>query len=214
MKLIKTYSTILVMLLTTATAFSGDLSIGADVVSRYVWRGTDFGNAAAVQPSIAYSKGNLEVGAWGSWALNGAPGGNENDLYASYSFNNFSFTVTDYFFPAFTGDDMFDDYSKSGGHIIETSLGLSLSKFSLLAAVNVIGADTDNSKYIELGYNLMDNEDVSASLFLGAGDFAYVMNDSFNIVNAGISVSRGMYSAAYIINPDQKTSFLTFTVSL
>ena len=30
----------------------GEVTIGADVVSRYVWRGTDYGNAAAVQPGI------------------------------------------------------------------------------------------------------------------------------------------------------------------
>src|SRR6056297_1889926 len=160
MKLVKMYSTILLVLLVTGTAFSGDLSVGADLVSRYVWRGSDFGNAAAVQPSIAFTEGNLEIGAWGSWALNGAPGGNENDLYASYSFKNFSFTVTDYFFPAYTGADMIDDYGETGGHVVETAIGVSVNKFSLMAAINAMGADTDNSKYIEFGYELISKDDM------------------------------------------------------
>ena len=214
MNIFKTIFITILLIALTGSVRAGEFSIRADAVSRYVWRGTDFGNAAAVQPSIAYTKGNLEVGAWGSWALNGAPGGNENDLYASYSFNNFSFTVTDYFFPTFTGNDMFDDYGETGGHVVETAIGASFSKFSILAAINVIGADTDNSKYIEFGYELISEEDISASLVLGAGDYAYVMEESFNVVNAGITISKGMYSAAYIINPDQKTSFLTFAISI
>ena len=34
----------------------GDTTIGTDVVSRNVWRGTDFGNAAALQPYIEFKK--------------------------------------------------------------------------------------------------------------------------------------------------------------
>ena len=62
---------IIFIILILSTLYS-DTSIGADLVSRYVWRGTDFGNAAAVQPAIETTIGPVSVGAWGSWALNGA----------------------------------------------------------------------------------------------------------------------------------------------
>ena len=47
----------------TADGHGSSLSIGADVVSRYVWRGTDFGDGVSVQPGISYSMGNVEIGA-------------------------------------------------------------------------------------------------------------------------------------------------------
>ena len=70
----------------------GEVTIGADVVSRYVWRGTDYGNAAAIQPSIAKKIGPITLGAWVSYSF--SPGflsndttydsnGSEFDLYAS-----------------------------------------------------------------------------------------------------------------------------------
>lgn len=205
---------LLISIMFSIPAIAGDLSIGADVVSRYVWRGTDFGNAAAVQPGISYTMGSLEIGAWGSWSINGAPGGNENDLYASYSIGSFAFTMTDYFFPGFTGDDLIDDFSEEGGHVFEIGLGYEISKFSVLAAMNVAGADADNSKYFELGYSLYSSDEISASVVAGVGDYVYVVEEDFNLVNLGLSISKGAYSAAYIINPDQKTSFLTFCFSL
>ena len=59
---------IIYSLLTLSTLFA-EASIGADVVSRYVWRGTDYGNAAAVQPFIETNLGPITVGAWGSWSI-------------------------------------------------------------------------------------------------------------------------------------------------
>lgn len=188
--------------------------LGADIYSRYVWRGTDFGNTPAVQPYINYSIGGLEVGAWSSWSVTGATGGNENDLYASYSYNDFSLTATDYFFPGYTGDDGIDDFGESGAHTVELSAGYSFADLSFLAAVNVLGNDSDNSKYVEVNYGFYEEKDLAANVFIGAGDYIYSQDNNFTVVNLGISVSRGRYNAAYIINPDQRTSFLTFGIAL
>ncbi|HMA61200.1 MAG TPA: hypothetical protein VKP78_00985 [bacterium] len=188
--------------------------LGADIYNRYVWRGTDFGNTPAVQPYINYSIGGLEVGAWSSWSITGASGGNENDLYASYSYNNFSLTVTDYFFPGYTGDDGIDEFSESGAHTVELSAGYSFADLSFLAAINVLGNDSDNSKYVEVNYEFYTKKNLAANVFIGAGDYIYTQDNNFTVVNLGLSVSRGRYNAAYIINPDQRTSFLTFGIAL
>ena len=74
-------------LLTSNTSNAQDL--GADVVSSYVWRGTQFGSGAHIQPWVSLSTGDLEVGAWGSFPTTANGGGNELDLYASYSFGKF-----------------------------------------------------------------------------------------------------------------------------
>ena len=179
---------------------NGEVTIGADVVSRYVWRGTDFGNAAAVQPGIETVVGPVTVGAWGSWALNGAADGNECDLYASTTVGPVGLTLTDYFFPAYAGTDSLLNVDI---HVFELSAGADVGPVSVLAAANVSG-DDDNSTYLELTYGAFS---------LGLGNGAYSTDGEFAPVSIGVSASRDNFSASYIINPDQETSFLVFGVN-
>ena len=182
---------------------NGEVTIGADVVSRYVWRGTDYGNAAAVQPSIETTIGPVALGAWGSWSISPGPAdasGNECDLYASTTVGPVGLTLTDYFFPAYAGTDSLLNVDK---HTIELSAGADVGPVSLLAAANVSG-DDDNSTYLELTYGAFS---------LGLGNGAYSTDGEFAPVSLGISASRDNFSASYIINPDQETSFLVFGVN-
>lgn len=117
----------------TLAAVPADAGVGfgADVVNRYVWRGTDFGNAVSIQPGMSISHGNIEVGAWSSWAITDGDkdievegkdgdegamtlkgrGANENDLYISFSSGPIGITLTDYYFPGLTDDDSFFSYN-------------------------------------------------------------------------------------------------------
>ena len=181
----------------------GEVTIGADVVSRYVWRGTDFGNAAAVQPGIETAVGPVTLGAWGSWSISPGPAdasGNECDLYASTTVGPVGLTLTDYFFPAYTGTDSLLNLDI---HVFELSAGADVGPVSILAAANVSG-DDDNSTYLELTYG---------ALSLGLGNGAYSTDGEFAPVSIGVSASRDNFSASYIINPDQETSFLVFGVN-
>ncbi len=64
--------------LSAQTSVSG----GADFVSRYLWRGLDFGNSFSIQPSLALTSGGFEVGVWGSYPFTNTADGNEEiDLY-------------------------------------------------------------------------------------------------------------------------------------
>ena len=46
--------------------------VGADIMSRYVWRGTQFGGSSpSIQPFTSLSIGNLEIGAWGAYSTGG-----------------------------------------------------------------------------------------------------------------------------------------------
>jgi len=121
---------------------SATLNFGADVMSRYIWRGIDFGNSPAIQPSIYFSWRGLNVGAWGSYSF--APYramindtlsvnmGNytEMDLYVSYTLKWFTLMVFDYFIPNgldpnYTGikDFQYFNYDKkTTGHTFEVSL--------------------------------------------------------------------------------------------
>ncbi len=191
------------------SALMSETTISADVVSRYVWRGTDFGNAAAVQPGIETAVGPITVGAWGSWSISPGPSdasGNECDLYASFTAGPVGITVTDYFFPAYAGVDSLTNIDM---HIIEVSGSADVGPVSVLAAANVSGDFDDadesrNSAYLELTYG---------ALSLGLGNGVYSTDGEFAPVSIGVSASRDNFSASYIINPDQDTSFLVFGVS-
>ena len=190
-------------LLLILSMLNGEVTIGIDVVSRYVWRGTDFGNAAAVQPSIETTIGPVALGAWGSWSISPGPAdasGNECDLYASTTVGPVGLTLTDYFFPAYSGTDSLLNVDI---HVFELSAGADVGPVSVLAAANVSG-DDDNSTYLELTYGAFS---------LGLGNGAYSTDGEFAPVSLGISASRDTFSASYIINPDQETSFLVFGVN-
>ena len=160
----------------------GEVTIGADVVSRYVWRGTDYGNAASVQPSIETAIGPVTVGAWGSFPLTDAIGtsataGNECDLYASTTVGPVGLTLTDYFFPAYAGTDSLLNLDI---HVFELSAGADVGPVSLLAAANVSGdtylgsddADIDrNSLYLEVGYGAFS---------IGLGNGVYTADDDYD----------------------------------
>jgi len=190
-------------LLLILSMLNGEVTIGADVVSRYVWRGTDFGNAAAVQPGIETAVGPVTLGAWGSWSISPGPAdasGNECDLYASTTVGPVGLTLTDYFFPAYAGTDSLLNIDI---HVFELSAGADVGPVSILAAANVSG-DDDNSTYLELTYGAFS---------LGLGNGAYSTDGEFAPVSIGVSASRDNFSASYIINPDQETSFLVFGVN-
>ena len=218
----KKTSKFLTLLVGIVVMFSGvakaDWSVGADVVSRYVWRGTQFGDGVAAQPWLSYTFPGIgvEVGAWGSYDLSDDDE-NEVDLYVTVPLGeNFSFTVTDYFFPS-GGDDNYFDWSDDGGHVIELGAGFEASNFSLMGAVNVSG-DDDNSVYVEAGYTFCDNDICTASLFAGAGDGQYTNGSDaagdFDLVNVGVTASKDIFTASYIVNPDLETSWLVLGVTL
>ena len=96
-------SALLSTLALAAVPAAAAVDFGAEVVSRYVWRGTDVGNAVSIQPGMSYSYGSVEIGAWSSWAINGGSA-NENNIYLSFTTGPVAIAITDYYFPAFTGN--------------------------------------------------------------------------------------------------------------
>lgn len=64
----------LIALLSTNISYSQDF--GADLFSSYVWRGTQFGSGAHIQPYMTLGSGNLDAGIWGSFPTSAQGGGN------------------------------------------------------------------------------------------------------------------------------------------
>lgn len=194
---------------------TSNFSFGADLVSRYIWRGINLGGSSPhFQPSAEYSFGHsgLAIGAWGSHSLSGATGA-EADIYLTYSFlDMFSLGVTDYYFPKDTqfGRDGYFNYKKgTTRHTFEVTAsfdGTESFPVSVLFAMNVYGADgTDENgdpyfaKYLELGYS-KSLADMDLFLFLGAAldnpkeeaGAAGWYGNSAGIINLGIGLSKSV----------------------
>jgi len=195
------------------TTIYGEWGVSCDVYSRYVWRGTDFGNSPSIQPGISYTTGPLTLGAWSAWQFSG--NGSENDLYASYAMGDYSLTITDYYFPgAPPGGDFTVFASDTGAHNIEVSLGGSFSGVGLTAAMFVLepgfyGTFEDDkapmSKYINLSYG---------PFMLGLGDGGYTSDGEFTAIEVGVSASNDKFNCSWILNPDTGLAFLVVGMSL
>lgn len=213
------------------TQDGGRFELGADLYSRYVWRGTDFGNSPAIQPWASYSVSGFTVGAWGSYSTN-SNSMQEADLFVSYDIKDLvTLTVTDYFFPNGTSSDnnYFTYKEDSTGHVFEGTAafnGVENFPVSLAVSYNFYGADPDNALYVELGYS-GTFKDVGFNVFLGGGTGAYYLadkkDDDFGIVNLGIGFSKDIritdtfslpVSTSLITNPTAENIFLVFGFSL
>jgi len=184
----------------TDTESNSSLDLGADIVSRYVWRGMTLSAAAAVQPSLSYTYKGLTIGSWASYTLAKDPY-QEVDVFLSYNKSFFTFTVNDYFFlkdSIGTKSNYFDFDQLSTRHLIEGIIEISdipNLPLSLTIGVMLYGADLDAndknyySSYIELAYNFAVGE-TEASAFIGLTPSEGLYSDDFNVVNIGINASR------------------------
>lgn len=225
---------LMLLLFVTAAQHSfgqkGEWKLGADLVSRYIWRGTDYGNAPGIQPAASYNYGWLSVGAWGSYALN--TNYQETDLYVTYNVQNvLSFTVTDYFFPSgIVGTNSYFKYGKDEtGHIFEGTLAFSgVARFPVSFAVNYnfFGADKNKSVYLEMGYG-REVKHVQCNVFVGAttGKGIYLPDgsDSFSVVNVGLKLAKSIpvsetfalpVQVSVITNPQAQNLFFVFGLTL
>lgn len=193
-----------------------DITAGADVFNRYIWRGLDLGGkSGSIQPWAKLAFGSEKhifgLGFWGAYSL--APSVNDEvDLYLSYTFNNtLTFTFTDYFFPGLNSGikDKYFEYGKdSTGHILEGMVQYNGSEkipFTFLLAMIFYGNDSRKSSgdifmsnYIEGGYK-RNFKGVDFNLFAGfslnnpkeeLGETSFYLNDGPGIINLGIKVAK------------------------
>lgn len=127
------------------------VSVGADLVSAYLWRGLYCG-PASIQPSISLTVGNFSIGAWSSASFESS--WREFDLYAGYSAGNFSLLVTDYFFPRSLPDGVDYGYFDFSDHVFEATVRYVFGEsVPLSVAWNTnFASDDDYSSYFETAY--------------------------------------------------------------
>jgi len=155
-------------------------TVTMDLVNRYIWRGSDFGNAPQIQPTIKFTASGLTAGAWGSYSILGNY--QEADMFASYSFPcGLSAGLTDYYFPSGSDDSTY----MTSGHYLELNGGYSLANFSVAVNAMLATPAKTNDIYIELGYAVKN-----LTLFIGAGNESYTTDKKFMVCNTGIKVTR------------------------
>lgn len=160
-------------------------SVGADVYSNYVWRGTKFGVGPAFQPSVKYTKGVFTAGVWGSFD---ASGYTEADPYVSISLPfGLSFGVTDYYY----GGKLTEISDTLGSHALEANFGFTKGAFTLSAnyifnkagGVHSVGSDV----YLQATYAFK-----SFSAFVGGGNgwHTHAIDSDWEVCNLGLSTTK------------------------
>ena len=190
------------------------LDAGGDIVSRYIWRGTDVNDQVNVQPYITFTYSDFELGAWGSYGLSHLNATDDQygyqseiDTWLSYSFVltkgvNITAIFTDYFFPdngkKFSNFNNYDNPDGPGAHTIESGLIIAGDKtfpLSFSGYVNIYN-DKGNNAYFQADY-LLRLDEFNADLFIGAAkgssdNPAYYATNKFSVINTGIKVSKSV----------------------
>lgn len=220
-----------VMLANDSTKVASPFSASLEISTKYMWRGIEYGTAPTVFPMIGYCYKGFNAFAMGGYAVNGSH--QEVDLGVSYTANEFSLGVSDYYYPSAVGekDGYFKLSNRNTGHWVEAYASWNGKKIPLWVTVStyVFGADKNEdgkqmySAYAEVGYTHSFNDNNSMSLCVGANlnkSFYTEYQSGFNVVNINAKYSTAFkfgkfhlpVSAGYILNPYKNKSF--FTMSL
>jgi hypothetical protein len=210
-----------------------ELKAGADVVSRYIWRGFDIGSAPSLQPAISGSYKNLSAGLWGAYALsNQSSGMDEIDGWVSYTFHlndiGVSMLITDYYYPN-TGSGLFDYDEPGGAHILEAGLqftGPNALPLKISGYYNLHN-DSGHNTYFEISY-LTEIDSGTLDVFAGATGGSeknpgFYKSRNFGFINIGMGMTKQIslnesfalpLVIRFIINPATEKAHLIAGISL
>ncbi|MCU4174075.1 hypothetical protein [Carboxylicivirga sp. N1Y90] len=207
-------------------------SVGADLMTRFYWRGANQTVSPAFQPYIEYGVGAFTFGTWSSYSFSKEPF-QEIDVYASYQIKNVRLTVYDYFSPIDSMDvshHYFDWDKKTTAHAVELILEVwdaFDTGFALEAGLFIYGDDKDEdgnnlySAYFEPQYNFSKGE-MDVKLFAGFSPGNSMYSDDLEFVNIGLSATRELhiydnitlpFTAMFAINPATESVFMVAGIS-
>jgi hypothetical protein len=207
-----------------------ETTIGADIVSQYIWRGQELGDVS-LQPTLGIAYKGLSLTAWGSVGLSNKDNTKEFDLTAAYTTGGFHIGVTDYWFN--TPNERYFAYSAhETSHVFEANVGYDFGIASLNWYTNFAGNDGVNkdgkraySSYFEANvpFKLAACEWTAT---IGAVPYAtsfYSDANGFVVTNIGIKATKDIkvndhfsipIFAGITANPSTEKTFFIFGVSL
>lgn len=118
-----------------------EASVGADLVSGYIWRGQDLGGVS-IQPTLSVSYKGFSLSAWGTAGIE-KEDTKEIDLTLGYATGGFSISVTDYWFNG--GPGYFHYGSHNTNHTFEAQIGYDFGPLALNWYTNFAGTDGVNN---------------------------------------------------------------------
>lgn len=197
MKMVKSRKTMLfcaIVGLTSASTVKAqdkvEASVGADLVSGYIWRGQDLGGVS-IQPGASLSYKGLSLSAWGSVGFDGVDT-KEFDLTLSYTYGGFSIGVTDYWFDR-DSEGLPTRYSNyKDSHTFEVALGYDFGPLAVNWYTNFAGSVGMNEDGDDAYASYLS---VSAPFTLGGIDWSVEVgatpwaNDFYNGYSDGFKVS-------------------------
>jgi|AGTN01.3.fsa_nt_gi hypothetical protein len=208
-----------------------DFSVGADIVSSYVWRGA-LGAGTSIQPAMGLEVGGFSLAAWGSVDIYG---GNykEVDFTAAYSIGDFSLAITDYWWEGESTGRYLVYNSNRTDHLFEFSLAyilpverfpLSLSWNTMFAGADIRTEEGDRaySTYITAAYPF-SVKDISLEAALGLTPWESLYASKFSVVDISLKASKEIkitesfslpVFGQVILNPRSEDIFFVFGVSL
>lgn len=214
---------------TSRSPFSLDL----ELVSRYVWRGSEYGEGATFFPKLTYTNGGFNVYALGCTGLNGDY--KEVNLGLQYKLKDLTMTLANSYATSRSGQS--DEYLNFSPKTTRHSLDLRLMyepnqlPFWFFGSCFVYGNDrlVDGrqaySSYLELGYRKSFLPHQTFSLALGATpnkSFYTNYKQSAGFVNVTLQYAVGLQlgkinlpvSVAYTVNPQREKSYVYLSLTL
>lgn len=210
--------------------FSGS----AELTTKYLWRGQEYGEAPTFFPTLRFFTGGLCIYATGAYTFDNS--WREADLGISYTISDFTIGVVDYYYPSVVGanDMLFNYNNKETGHLLEGCLTYASSSLPISAMISTIfyGADKKEngdqawSTYAELAYHYDFSDTNNISVALGASlnkSFYNNFETGFSIVNVAVKYSTEMYtskrftipaSVQYVVNPQKEKNYISFSLGL
>ena len=179
-----------------SVGFAGELT------SQFIWRGLELHDGPSFQPDVWLERGNVAIGIWSSWALDGEY--HEVDTYISWyhelPVGELTLLATDYFYPkedfGFFEFGGVKDGEPTGGHTVELGAQFSPSALPLTFELgwNAYG-DPDKALFGGVGteFSIPMLFDVGAEAgFLLNDSPWYYEADAGQLLDYRVSVSRGL----------------------
>lgn len=193
-----------------------EASLGADVVSRYVWRGMDQASGASIQPTLGFSYKGLSLSAWGSASIQDF-NVKEFDVTLGYKIAGFGISLTDYFYQG--------EQAKYGewkaNHLLEGTLSysfkalpLTISTATMLAGnMDKVNGDQHFSTYVNASYSFKVG-DIALAPAIGASAFdsEYYGTKAFDVMDVSIKATKEIKGFPFyvqaIVSPAKDRTYL------
>lgn len=227
---LKYFFTAIVMTVTGSMVAQDEVetSLGADVVSQYIWRGQNLGDAS-LQPTLGIGYKGFSLSAWGSVGITNPDDTKEFDLTLGYTTGGLNVGITDYWFDTYK---YFRYKAHDTSHVFEANIGYDFGFLNLQWFTNFAGDDGVNksgkraySSYFQVAAPFkLGGLDWTATL--GAVPYAtsfYGDANGFAITNISVGASYTLIDkpgfelpifASIAANPSTEKAYFCFGFSL